>query len=86
MNAKINFSFNVKDQAVILPESSVETLMKEMSLGKPIKVNGSWWLAEHWSNDMGTTETPMELSIELYLAPDQNPPKMRGFDLNIHKN
>jgi len=57
--------------------------MEVVKAGKPIKVNGRWWACDHVDNSIHQETDAINVTFELYEAPDQNPPKMRGFDTKI---
>lgn len=73
----------MKDQILILNEKEFNNISKQIESGKSIKINGSWWDCTQVDNSVHQETDAINVTFELYLAPNQHPPRMRGFDLQI---
>lgn len=82
----VTFEFNLPSLRLVLDSKIYDALMNEALAGRPIKVNGKWWVVSGQNNEIHAIgyEEPVGLNFDLYLAEDQRPPRMRGFDEEIN--
>lgn len=78
---RVTFTFGMPDESLSLEEDVFNNLVAEAMAGKPIKVNGKWWLVKELNQNHHSTTMELDAQFDLYLAPNQHPAKMRGFDI-----
>jgi len=78
---RVTFTYEIPEESLYLEEDIFNNLVKEAMAGKAIKVDGKWWAVKNLEQNKESNTMVLDAQFDLYLASDQHPNKMRGFDV-----